>query len=373
MGFRYYYNQLIAEIKYIPTNVKAKITKKKIAIYVGAISQNNLGDEAVFEAIQHYLTEKLFIYPFSYSKVSSGKYLRNFLKITPSYIITGGGTIIKKGKDESYLKILLSTKYKYPKAKTLILGAGVADPILAKNIGFPTDNVSWKKFLDKADYIGVRGKISKKILKDIWKVNSDVDIIYDPAIFFKKNSPKKKKRQKVIAVNFCNILGRIYGQDQKAIEIFANSIIEKLLEDNFKIFLYPTAESDIPYMKSILSDNILSQIEVYENYSNLSDSLNFLESMDLLLGMRLHSIIFSSITYTPFLAIEYESKTSDYLNSANILNNSIRTDELSLEEVFNHLKDIYYNLDQEQNNLFEKINNNYNSQKLSFENISKKI
>jgi len=71
--------------------------------------------------------------------------------------------------------------------------------------------------------------------------------------------------------------------------------------------------------------------------------------------MRLHSIIFSSVKSTPFSAIEYEQKTSDYLESIGLNKHKTRTDELDVDQVFTEINTIYANLKDEQNELFELV------------------
>ncbi|MBB6681129.1 polysaccharide pyruvyl transferase family protein [Aequorivita sp. 609] len=359
---RYYLDQLIAEIRYLPKNIGYLFTKKRKAVYIGCTGHSNLGDEGVFIAIQGLLKEKIYLYPISYVKPSSGKYLRSWLFKAPDLIILGGGTIIKKSKKESYLKLLTEYHFKFPNAELVVFGSGVADPELAHQIGFPSDAQDWKVVLDKCLFIGVRGELSKIILRDSWAVKPEISIIHDPAIYFKRHNLKLKDKQKKIAVNFCNIIGRIYGLNQKHLESFAVELVSSLLSEGWKVFLYPTAKSDIPYMKNFLGSEIVSQVRIYENYKNLEQSLSFMESIDVFVGQRLHSIIFAAITYTPFYAIEYESKTTDFLMSLGVEGVSKRTDQLEVDKVLKSINILYSSLEAKQSELFQLVGNAYTQQ-----------
>jgi polysaccharide pyruvyl transferase WcaK-like protein len=352
---KYYISQLKAEIAYLPKNLGYLFSSKKKAIYIGCTGQGNLGDEGVYCAIQNLLRDKIFLYPILYAKPSSGKYLRNIFVRNSDLIILGGGTMIKKKTSESYLKLILEYHHKFPKAKVIVFGCGVADPILAEQIGFPTDIAAWKSILDKCQYIGVRGPISKNILKNEWNVTPSVSILHDPAIFFTKRRIKSKQKQKRIGLNFCDIFSRIYGLDQNKVTIFAKQLIERLISENWNVVLYPTAKNDIFYMQTIIGNKLISKVEMYENYRNLESSLSFLENLDVFVGQRLHSIIFAAATFTPFHAIEYESKTSDFLQSVRLEDYSTRTDNLDVNKIIEKINFLYNNSDEEQFKLYKLI------------------
>lgn len=340
-------NNIYKYLRYIFSN-------RKRAIYIGCLGHNNLGDDAVFHGIVNMVKNKLTIYDISYAKISSGSFLRKIYFPKPDYIILGGGTIIRKGKNESYLRLLNQFSNKYPNAKCFSLGTGVANPEFAQSIGFPTDIHAWSNFLNQCFFVSVRGPLSKNILKNEWKIKPNVEILYDPAIFFDQSlQPKAKK--KTIAVNFCDIVGRIHGQNQEEVGRFAKSIVNKLLENGWNIVLYPTTSNDINYMKRVLGNDLVGKVKIYDNFSDLNKSFEFFNTIDLFLGMRLHAIIFSCLTSTPFYAIEYEQKSSDFLKSIEFENFLMKTDNLDDEKVFKELEEIYQNIDELQNQIFNKI------------------
>jgi polysaccharide pyruvyl transferase WcaK-like protein len=362
---QYYINQLRAEFAYLPKNLGYLFSSKKRAIYIGCTGHENLGDEVVYDAVRKLLGAEIYLYPIFYIKPSSGKYLRRLIVKKPDLIILGGGTLIRKKISESYLRLFYKYHQKYPSAKLAVYGSGVGDTHLAAQIGFPTDVENWKGILNKCIFIGVRGKLSKKVLEEDWKVTTDINILNDPAIYFKKEKVKPKKKQKRIGINFCDMGGRLYGLDQKALETFAQNIIRELSAQGWNIFLYPTVASDLPYMKQILGPQLLAKVKVYNNYKNFQKSLSFLESMDVLIGQRLHSVIFAAISYTPFYAIEYEVKTSDFLNTLGLCNVSTRTDQLNVESVIEKVARLYSDLDNKQMELFNLIQIAHNEQNYS--------
>jgi polysaccharide pyruvyl transferase WcaK-like protein len=351
---KYYINIIKYEFILLPQLLRYLLTFKKKVIYVGCTGMGNLGDEAVYRGIEKVLGKNAVLYNILYSKPSAGKIGRKYFMKKPDYIMLGGGTIIKKGAHESYFKIFNDLHQKFPKSKLIVFGAGVADPVLAGEVGFPTDILSWSELLNKFDFIGVRGVLSQSLLKSKeWNVSSEVNVLHDPALFYANKELKLKAKSKKIGINICDIIGRIYGHNAVGVENFANQLISKLIKGGWEIYLYPTVNSDINYMKRIINKDLLKEVKIYKDFSNLKASLSFFDTIDLFVGERLHSIIFSSITYTPFHAIEYESKTSDYLLTLGLHGYSIRTDELNPEKCIERINYLYDNIHDEQKKLFD--------------------
>ena len=78
MSFKYYYEQIIAELNQLPQALKYFTTSKKKALYVGCTGMSNLGDEAILYALRESLKANLMFYEIIYNKPDSGKYLRRF-------------------------------------------------------------------------------------------------------------------------------------------------------------------------------------------------------------------------------------------------------------------------------------------------------
>jgi len=354
INFNYYISQLKSEIIYFPKSLIYFFAKKKKAIYIGCTGHGNLGDEAILKAINLMLSRHFYLYDLSYNKPSSGKYLRRLFVKNPGYIILGGGTIIRKGADESYLKLLNESIKVWPNAKTATIGPGVAEPDFADFIGFPIDVEGWKKFLNQSNFISVRGVRSKRLL-DSWHLNKEVNIIHDPAIWFTREKFNKKRMQKRIGVNFADIGNRIYGKNQDLIKDFASGFVKMLQKDGWTVFLYPTAKSDMEYMLNKIGLKNILGVNTYSNYTDIESSLDFLESMDIFVGQRLHSIIFAATVSTPFFALEYEPKTKDFLETINVSDNSEQVDRLNIRVIMNKIEAIYSNLDIEQSKLNDRM------------------
>lgn len=343
----HYIKVIKQEFIMFPQLLKYLVSSKKKAIYVGCTGMGNLGDEAILTALENYVSGKFVFYEIPYKSPKAGHIARKWFLRNPDLIILGGGTIIKKGKKESYLKIVNQQMELYPKSQLAVLGPGVADEDFAKSFGFSIDTQSWKVFLDKCSFVSVRGIQSKKQLEK-WNVSSEINIFHDPAIYYSRTTVIPKTKSKKIGVNFAYIGNRIYGENPQLVEKFAKEIVSLLIKDNWAVYLYPTTKSDLDYMLNTIGLKEFEGISIYENYTDIEKSLSFMESMDLFLGQRLHSIIFAANTATPFHAIEYEPKTSDFLLTTGFENYTSRTDLLDVEKVFEKINTLYGSIDQEQ-------------------------
>lgn len=341
------------ELTFLPSYFRILLTRKKRVVYVGCTGMDNLGDEAILEAIKLMFKDTFEFLEIVYANPNKGKMLQRILP-SPDFIILGGGTIIKKGENESYLRILKMKISQWPKSKLLVIGPGVVDPQFAEYIGFPVDTIAWNKVLNKAFFLSVRGIHSRSELIK-WGIQNEIKILHDPVVFFTKDSIIIKNPKKRIGINFACIGDRIYGRDTKQVKRFALQFVQELLNQKWEVILFPTTRSDISYMLDEIGLKKFKDIKIYEHYNNLNESMSMLESFDLLVGQRLHSIIFAATVGTPFIALSYEPKTLDFLDTIAMKSYDFRVDKLNCNEILGKVNHIYNHLENEQELLHKKM------------------
>ncbi len=351
---KYYIRRIKGEIIYLSRYINYCFTLKKRAIYVGCTGLGNLGDDAILDAINQMLQPKVLLYDLLYADPIAGGFLRKIKFTKPDFIILGGGTLVKKGKSESYLRLLNDNITKWPKAKVIIMGPGVVDPQFANDIGFPIIIDDWKEVFENAEFLSVRGLNSKKELES-WNMDKEVYVLHDPVVWFTRLKYKTKQKSKTIGLNFADIGDRIYGNDKSKIKPFVSQLVNYLETNEWQIYLVPTTKSDLDFMLSYLEIKPNKNIHIYNNYKNLELALNFIEELDMFIGQRLHSIVFSACVSTPFLAVEYEPKTSDFLNTLGMPEYKIRIDKLNLNSVIDFIAKTYEDLELEQKHLANQI------------------
>lgn len=303
---------------------------------------DNLGDDAVCEAIRKVFRNEFFVFPVSYKRKGESLSVIRAMKRKPDIIMLGGGTLIARGPNEGYLKLLNQVTGILRDTRVIIFGPGVSEIKLATQAGVPVDVQAWRKVLDKAYSVAVRGNISKGFLQD-WGVSREVRICGDPALYLANDSFNYKKQNKRIAINFCDIVGRIHGLSKSSVEDFGRSLLKKLIDDDWQVHVYPTTSNDIDYMDEFFLMEYKNQVTYFPYTRDIAKAQAFLQEMDIFVGMRLHAIAFSINVCTPFYAIEYHSKTYDFLESLDLDEYSIRTDQLDASLAFTRIGEIYGN------------------------------
>lgn len=330
------------------------LTSRKRGIYVGCTDMNNLGDEAVYENIKALFQQDVYLYKISYKyRDLSLFFLRKFWK-TPDLILLGGGTLISRGPKEGYLKLLTQVRNVFSSANVYVFGTGVSEVQLAAKANIPTDVVAWSAVLNACRAIAVRGHISKKYLHD-WKITAPLSIAGDPAILSARDVIVKKKRQKKIGINFCNILDRIHGLDGAAVIAFGTELLDILIREGWDIYLLPMTDTDLKFMHDTMLKGRLDKVNSFLLAPDINTLLDNLTMLDVFIGQRLHSIVFAHAVYTPFYAIEYHSKTKDYLDFMGLHDHSMRTDELNATLAYEKILNKYNSMEQEQQVLFEEM------------------
>ena len=89
--------------------------------------------------------------------------------------------------------------------------------------------------------------------------------------------------------------------------------------------------------------------------NNINLSLNFLESVDLYVGERLHGVLFSACVSTPFFGLAYQPKTLDFLDSINLTEFCEKVDRIELFSLFDKINEIYKDKISVQNLIFNNM------------------
>ena len=343
------------------------ISKKKKAFYIGSTKNNNLGDEALL-----YVTKKLLT---KYCILDLGYQMSPFLKfilktkiIKPDIIILGGGTLIKKDAKTGFLNKINNIILLWPKVKLITFGTGTVDFKLSKLTNFPINILNWKLFFDKCDKIFVRGPHTNDFIKKIG-IEKTINIIGDPAIFFTKNKKKSIIKMKKIGINFANYAGMMYGQSEINFKKFVEKIVYQLLLEKWDITFFSTCIVDEKYIKNYLLNKSQHKIN-YVKTKTISQTIDLIETFDIVLAQRLHCLIFSDCTFTPSIPIISELKFYDYFDSIGLKKTSFKTSSLNPDEVYKEIIRMYSNIEKESELLFNTMRKGKTTfNNLNFKNI----
>ena len=180
-----------------------------------------------------------------------------------------------------------------------------------------------QKVLSGVDWLSVRDPASARLLAELG-VERDVTVTADP-VFFLDPAPQKeieafwkaygiKRPGKELLVGLA--LRPYPGEtlfDKKLLEIFSTGC--RFLEKEYKarlIFLPYHLKKDLPLARDLASRSSTRGIVIEESLSS-RNVFRVMGGLDLLIGMRLHALIFASICGVPFIALPYDPKVNAFL------------------------------------------------------------
>ncbi|MBA7567436.1 polysaccharide pyruvyl transferase CsaB [Candidatus Atribacteria bacterium 1244-E10-H5-B2] len=352
------------------------IAKIMISGYYGF---NNTGDDAILKSMVRAFKEKIAqvkITVLSHSPLQTSQtyqvksinrlHLINIiccLRDTNLFISGGGGLLQDStGKGWSilyYLGLILVAKI----VKIPVM-------IYAQGIG-PVNNQVNKKLmkwiLNKVELITVRDNSSKELLENLGVVKPSIYVNSDPVFLLKKKNINHVINiypyiRELINPDDCPLIGvsvREYksnGSDSK--RIFAQAA--DYLIENYQakiIFLPFQFDEDVHISEEILS-LMKNQAEILKIKLEPEELLSVLSRLSLVIGVRLHSIIFSSMANIPFVAFSYDPKVKHFVEDLGLSELLLGVDEdISLKNIQEKVEYVRENNNKIKDILLKKVNN----------------
>lgn len=330
----------------------------------------NVGDESILTAIIDSLSSAgkgvditvLSANP-SYTESRHGVKAvdrKNFFEIYTAIkncdlFISGGGGLLQDVTSEKSIRYYLGLIYmaKYLKKRVMVYGQGIG-PINKKSNRRLTRNI-----LNRVDAITVRDEQSLKDLKNMGVEKPPVYLTADPVITLKpsgdgrgleilgslgidKNRPVAgfSVREWKGAEKFSQIIART-----------ADSIIEELeFQVVFIPFHYGEDNNCIMKVKSMMKNNAYS---IEQKYA-VRELLDAVGQLDLLVGVRLHSLIFSGIQAVPLVGISYDPKVDGFLSQIGMKAVG-RIDELELSDLLIEIQRVWNNREKVRKHLLDRM------------------
>ncbi|SCZ80782.1 polysaccharide pyruvyl transferase CsaB [Acidaminobacter hydrogenoformans] len=233
-------------------------------------------------------------------------------------LISGGGSLIQdvtgRLSIHYYLMILMAASLLGKKVMVYSQGIG---PIQK-----PVNRVLTKWVLNRADIITVREENSKKDLIQMGIRSEKLFVTADPVIDMACPG-------KALGENLLKAAGLNENSTQKRVAFALRSkdfreqgaydalceVVNALLRERCAVIFVPFHFSEdlevIRRLKVDFGDKIYTLVERHA----IQEILSVIHSMDLLVGVRLHALIFSAVAGTPLLALSYDPKI-DYFMKA---------------------------------------------------------
>jgi len=230
-------------------------------------------------------------------------------------LVSGGGSLLQEstGKLSIFYYLFIYFVAMIFRKKTIIFSHGIG----------PVYRTFTKKLIcfvfNRSSCISVRDKRSKEELITYGVKAEKIDVTADPVISFKKFGSKKGKAlldtYGKYDPNLETIGFALKSKRGSNVEEDFVRIINKLKEKPCNIVLIPFHYSeDLPLIEKIVKLTEHNIISVNERHS-VEEVFSMIESLDVLVGVRLHALIFSAVSETPLVGITYDPKIDAFLES----------------------------------------------------------
>jgi polysaccharide pyruvyl transferase CsaB len=216
--------------------------------------------------------------------------------------ISGGGSLLQDVTSMKSVPYYLGLIFlgKVFNLKTIFFAQGVG-PLNSKFNRFLVSKV-----LKNTDYISVRDKDSKQLLKEIGINDNVVNLTEDPVYgLYNKESNEIKSEE----INKIGISVRNWNDNNYINHI--TSFLNKLNKGkDFSVDILPFHKGEDIIISNRLKNKLKMKVNVLD-YTDDFDKINKVYStFDLFIGVRFHSLVFAAINLVPFIGISYDPKVS---------------------------------------------------------------
>lgn len=243
----------------------------------------------------------------------------NAIKST-SLLISGGGSLLQDVTSTRslwyYLMIMYLSKFHKKKIMVYANGIGPINKKFNRNLA--------KNILNKVDLITLRDQDSKRYLEDMGVKNDKIFVTADPVFTL---DPSKEERIKEIFTDEGIPLNRKYigisirkWKDTENLGDVISKVIDYLLDKyDIGIILIPMHHPE----DLEISLNVQNRVEGKDCYTledkySVEDIMGVIKGLDLIIAMRLHSLIYAATQEVPMVGIVYDPKVEGILKSFDI-------------------------------------------------------
>jgi Uncharacterized conserved protein len=331
----------------ILAGILEKLKKVKVSLY----------NVAVFSGNKKYIEEKFGVrgvqqclnQGFSLKVLGKFDFLKMIKTIWKSdMVIIGGGSLLHDLRPYNLPYFFFWQLFSSLLGKKVIFyGVGVG-PIKTR-----FGKLLSKIFLPRADYISVRDTNGQKILREL-----GIDISFlsrDPAFNIEVENLSKPKyclTNDAFGITICGWFKSSNFWERKSMD-FSHYIIrmaeicDRIIERYNKDVLFVTTvfPHDLDAARKITKQmKHSSRTHIIEKLHTPVEVLAIIQNhVKYLVGMRLHSLIFATMTNTPFTAIIYDQKVRSYLNDLGCKVDAVELDDIFGRKIFENIEKLVHN------------------------------
>lgn len=335
-------------------------------LYLGWVGANNIGDELMLDNFRKLVKSK-----YGEDSEVTGLFCPEEYNDFEKYdlVCLGGGSILLEGFIAVLYRALEQGK------KIMVWGSGY-DDLLGKEfidrieksyispyIYSDLTEEKLNEIAKKADFFGVRGPLTYKILEKSNIDMTNVVISGDPGFLLdgvdiegKGTNLNFTKTDKVVGINMGTSYNRIYGGREDLVEEELIQVCKNLLKRGYKLYLYSMWPTDLDlilklYKKLPQSDNVILDIYIHTG----DELVGIMKNCKFTINFKLHGNIASAMAKIPFICLGYRLKAYDLVKSIDCEELNIPTDSQNLVEEIE--KCIVY-IEENEEKIIEKMDRN---------------
>ncbi|SFK17795.1 polysaccharide pyruvyl transferase CsaB [Halobacillus dabanensis] len=208
-----------------------------------------------------------------------------------------------------------------------------------------------KLALNRVDGLSVRDFPSKRLLEEVG-VSKDIDVFPDPVFAHPTSLPTTdtKKMNRKIAVSI-----REWKNADSYIRKVA-SALDHFAEQGEEIVFVPMHGKADEACSEQVTSHMKGQATIHSGDASIEEKLSVIASADVLIGMRLHALIFACICHVPFAALSYDPKIkalSDELDYP--VTADVEGESWTEQAIIDSVHTIFTRLDEHKVQLREKV------------------
>lgn len=344
------YNSMAEEHLKIYRNI---LRQSKTILMSGYYGFDNSGDDAILKAIvkdlQEYnddlninvlsnnpaKTEDMYpvkgVNRFKFKEV-----LRSIRK--SSILISGGGSLLQDVTSTRsliyYLSLMSIAKlYKKP---VMVYANGIGP------INGSINRLLTKRILNKVDLITLRDEDSKKYLEDMKVKNKNIYVTADPV--FTLDPANESRIDDIFEIegvpkdrNLIGISIRQWKGADNLVEVVSKSIDHITKTYNVNVVLIPMHyPEDLDISMDTLMKVKKGNCYVLKNKYSVEELMGVIKKLDLIVAMRLHSLIYAATQSVPMVGLVYDPKVEGILNSLG-MNYMSNVEDLDYNELIDNI------------------------------------
>lgn len=289
---------------------------------------HNVGDEAILQAIIHALrSEKsdIEITVLSndpeHTKKTYGVNAVNRWKLGEVFkaigaadgVISGGGSLLQ---DKTGLK---SIPYY---TGIMMIAHFLRKPffVYSQGIGPLEQSISRKlvKYaVSKAKYLSVRDQESFELLRNIG-IKGEIELVPDPVMGMAYKEGLNRtwlEKEGLSGEKFITVAIRDWSSPGFAdFKVKIVEALDRCAAEGHRIVLLPMhGEHDASFSKEIVSA-MKNDAAIFPYNASIEEKISLIGDSTLLIGMRLHALIFAAVAQTPMIGISYDPKIDSFIN-----------------------------------------------------------